>query len=286
MRKNLFTMILYLTLILVCSVAFLLFLRGQSLGTDRRPPAITFAEETPELSARDPREALLQGVTATDDRDGDVTDSLVVADIRLLTKDGTARVTYAAFDAAGNVTKASRNVKFTDYRSPRLSLTTGLTFNQNTKFDLFSIVKAEDMLDGDISHRVRIMSLDEDGIANAGSHKVQVNVSNSMGETVSLVLPVEVYAAGTYQATLELTDYLVYLPVGGTLDTQSYLASYIRSNANVSLKDGLPEGFHLEVKSKVQTRVPGVYTVDYWVTQTVNGVDYTGYARLIVVVEG
>jgi hypothetical protein len=130
------------------------------------------------------------------------------------------------------------------------------------------------------------MSLDEDGIANAGSHKVQVNVSNSMGETVSLVLPVEVYAAGTYQATLELTDYLVYLPVGGILDTQSYLASYIRSNANVSLKDGLPEGFHLEMKSKVQTRVPGVYTVDYWVTQTVNGTDYTGYARLIVVVEG
>ena len=286
MRKNLFTMILYLTLILVCSVVFLLFLRGQSLGTDHRPPVITFVEGTPELSARDPREALLQGVTATDDRDGDVTDSLVVADIRLLTKDGAVRVTYAAFDAAGNVTKASRNVKFTDYRSPRLSLTTGLTFNYNTRFDLFSIVKAEDMLDGDISHRVRIMSLDEEGIATVGSHKVQVNVSNSMGETVSLVLPVEVYAAGTYQATLELTDYLVYLPVGGTLDVQSYLASYIRGNANVSLKDGLPEGFHLEVKSKVQTRVPGVYTVDYRVTQTINGTDYTGYARLIVVVEG
>lgn len=286
MRKNLFTMILYLALILACSVAFLLFLRGQSLGTDRKPPAISFVEGTLELSARDPREALLQGVTATDDRDGDVTESLVVADLRLLTKDGTVRVTYAAFDAAGNVTKASRNVKFTDYESPRLSLSTGLTFNYNTRFDLFSIVKAEDMLDGDISHRVRITSLDEEGIANVGSHKVQVNVSNSLGETVSLVLPVEVYAAGTYQATLELTDYLVYLPVGGTLDVQSYLASYIRGNTNVSLKNGLPEGFHLEVKSKVQTRVPGVYTVDYRVTQTVNGTDYTGYARLIVVVEG
>ena len=101
MRKNLFRMVFYLTVILVCSVVFLLFLWGNHLRMDSEPPVISFSEELLEISASDPREALLRGVTATDAVDGDVTDSLVVAQLQLLDKDGSVRVTYAAFDAAG-----------------------------------------------------------------------------------------------------------------------------------------------------------------------------------------
>ena len=284
MRRNL----LYLALIMLCCGVFLLYVFGYQRAQDQQPPTISFAEEALALSTRDPRENLLQGVTAHDSKDGDVTDSLVVASIRLMDADGTIQVTYTAFDAAGNVTKAVRNAKYTDYESPRFSLKRSLTYQYNTAFDIFAAVQATDGLDGDISHRIRITTLDESSISTVGTHMVELKTSNSLGETVRLVVPVEVYAAGTYDGTLTLTDYLVYLPLGGKLDAESYLDTYTRAGAIIPLFDGIPEGCSLEVKSDVQPEIPGVYTVEYRLTQTVVGSTraYTGYAKLIVVVEG
>lgn len=286
MRKNIF----YLVLILLCAVAFALYLFVDRSRTDTQAPTISFSDEALKLSALDSKQALLQGVTAQDDKDGDVTASVVVASIQLADADGTVNVTYAAFDTAGNVTKAVRQVKFTDYESPRFTLDRSLTFAYSSGFDIFKMVGAEDLLDGDISHRVRITSLDSTSISTMGTHQVELKVSNSLGETVSLVVPVEVYAAGTYAATLTLTDYLIYLPKGVWFDSKSYLEGYTRGGIEVSLANGLPEGYSLEVKSDVQQGVPGVYTVEYRVTQTVgteeNAQSYTGYAKLIVVVEG
>lgn len=286
MRKNLYSTVLYLALILIWGVGFLLYLNGNHLRKDTKPPVIAFSFEILEISARDPKQALLRGVTATDDKDGDVTDSLVVAQLQMAGREGVVRVTYAAFDAAGNVTKATRQVRFTDYESPKFTLSTALAFSGNTKFDLFAIVKAQDMLDGDISHRVRITSLDDSAVTTVGDHSVQVTVSNSLGETVSLILPVEVYAAGTYQAAVALKEYLVYVPVGHKLDTQSYLKEFIRGNVTVDLTNGIPEGYTLDVRSNVKPGVPGVYTVEYRITEATGGAGYVGYTKLIVVVEG
>lgn len=286
MKRNLF----YIALILLCACVFVLYLAIHQSQTDTQPPTISFSGEMLAVSTQDPREALLQGVTAKDDVDGDVTDSAVVADIRLADKDGTIQVTYAAFDKAGNVTKAVRTAKYTDYRSPRFSLNASLTFAYNSRFDIFSVVEAEDVLDGDISHRIRITSLDESAIATVGDHLVELKARNSLGETVSLIVPVEVYAAGTYAATLTLTDYLIYLPVHGELNEEDFLNEYTRANTTVSLQGALPEGYSVEIESNVQPDVPGVYTVEYRATQTVgvgnNIKTYTGYAKLIVVVEG
>jgi hypothetical protein len=131
--------------------------------------------------------------------------------------------------------------------------------------------------------------LDDSPISDPGTHQVEVRVSNSLGDTVRLVIPVEVYTSGTYDATLSLTDYLVYLPVGGELDAKSYLDTYTLGGS-ISLRDGIPKGYSLKMNSNVQPDVPGVYTVEYRVTQTIGtGIyarEYTGYAKLIVVVEG
>jgi hypothetical protein len=285
MKKNLF----YLLLIMICTCAFLLYLLIYQLGLDNQAPTIYFSDEELEFSVLDSREMFLKGVTAQDNVDGDVTDSVVVAGIQLADGDGTIEVTYAAFDAAGNATTAVRKAKFTDYEPPRFSLNRSMTFTSNSEFNIFHMVQAEDMLDGDISHRIRITSLDEALVTTIGTHQLELKVSNSLGETVRLVIPVEVYVDGTYDAALSLTDYLVYLPAGGELNAESYLDAYIRGG-RVSLQEGLPEGYTLEMKNNVQPDVPGVYTVEYRVTQTVgagtNTRNYTGYAKLIVVVEG
>ena len=282
MKRNL----IYLSLFLVCVLAFGLFLTVTKARTDAQPPTISFAEGPVEFSATAPRATYLQGVTAWDDRDGDVTASVVVADVKLLDPDGSIRITYAAFDAAGNVTKASREAKFTDYESPKFTSDQSLTFASGTNFDLFKLIGAQDVLDGDISHRVRINSLDESTITATGIHNVELRVTNSLGETTRLVIPVEVYAAGTYTAKLTLTEYMVYLPVGEVLDENAYLDTFLAGNSSLSLADGLPENCTLDVINQVETDVPGVYTVEYRVSQRTGNATVTGYAKLIVVVEG
>lgn len=280
----------YLALTMLIFGCFLLYVFHHHQKTDAQPPKIAFSDQTLALSVHDPKSMLLQGVTATDNVDGDVTASLVVASIQLLDKSGNIQVTYAAFDAAGNAAKAVRQARYTDYQSPRFCVQQSLTFAYNSSFNLLRLIQAQDILDGDISHRIRTISLDDSSLSTLGTHYVELKVSNTLGETAKLVIPVEVYESGLYDATVTLTDYLIYMPVGGTLAPESYLEEYIRAGSAVALWETLPEGYAIEIENNVQPDVPGVYTISYWVTQTVgtgaNAKSHTGYAKLIVVVEG
>lgn len=256
--------------------------------TDGNPPRIEMSEEMLQLSVLDSEEALLQGVTASDREDGDVTASLIVENIRLLDADGNATVSYAAFDRAGNVTKATRQVQFIDYESPRFSLTAPLLLHQSSNLDALNYIHASDLLDGDITRRIRATLLTENVISTVGEHLVEFRVTNSLGDTVKLELPLEVYAQ-TYQATLNLTDYLIYLPEGAAFDPEHYLSSYKEQNETISLKGGIPETLSVQVVGTVDTNTPGVYTIEYRV-QTMAGENETvqtkARTRLIVVVEG
>ena len=81
------------------------------LRADRTPPEITCSEEL--LYAHDLSEKeLLQGVTAQDQQDGDVTDSLVVESVSRNDAEKTAIVIYAARDESNNVSKASRVLRY------------------------------------------------------------------------------------------------------------------------------------------------------------------------------
>lgn len=273
-----------LILILACLGMFLAYRIVTKANTDTCPPVITFSEETLELSVEDPQSALLQGVTAKDAIDGDVTDLLVVEKVRILDGNGKIQVTYAAFDRSGNVTKAERTGRYTDYVSPRFHLSRALVFSTNASFDLFRIVSAEDGLDGDLSARLRITLLDETSVSAQGTHRVQLRVTNSLEDTAVLEVPVEVYAAGTYTADLTLSDYLIYLPVGSSFQPQDYLSGITFDKKTVSLQNGCPDGYDLEMNNTVNTAQPGVYTVHYKVTAA--GGYYVGYSMLIVVVEG
>ncbi len=258
--------------------------------TDRTAPVITVEEQLLELSAWDPREALLQGVTARDDVDGDVTTSLVVESVRLVNSDGIAAVTYAAFDKSGNVSKQTREVRFTDYESPRFELEYPLLFAQNRSYDVLGAITAEDMLDGDLTHRIRATVLDEVTSGYSGSYDVQFRVTNSLGDTVILELPVEVYTPGIFEGNLTLTDYLVYLKQGSRFNAENYLKSFAVGREEFSLRAGVPDDLKLTITGKVETGVPGVYVVDYRITYNA-GTEYaeqiyTAYSKLIVVVEG
>ena len=274
-----------IVLIIACIGLLLGYRVLARIRADHTPPQIHMDGNLLEISALEPRSALLQGVTATDNRSGDVTASLVVESVRLLHRDGTVAVTYAAFDKAGNVAKQTREVRFADYESPKFSLSQPLMFSQTSSYDVLNIISAQDMLDGKISHRIRATILDAVDTGYSGTHNVQFRVTNSLGEMVELVLPVEIYAPSLFEGNLTLTEYLIYLKQGDAFNARSYLDSFSVGREEKSLRGGVPEGMNLIISGKVDTNVPGVYTIDYQVTRDTSGQTYTAYSRLIVVVE-
>lgn len=285
-KKNL----LLLVPLTLSAALFLGYRAWAGLQTDKTPPQISISGEALQLSVSAPKSDLLHGITAEDDRDGDVTGSLVVEKISMTDSDGTIEVSVAAFDGAGNVSKATRTARYTDYQGPRFTLNRSLTFAYGSNFDLLEAVGATDPLDGNIQHRIRATSQDNTSVSSVGNHEVEFRVTNSLGDTIRATLPITVYSADAYGLTVELKNYLVYLKTGSAFDAEQYLRQVTRGISTASFQDGTPAGYSVRISGDVNTGIPGVYPVDYTVTYvqpTVDGTQYiSGIARLIVIVEG
>lgn len=282
-----------LALIALCLITFFVYRAVDQARTDSEPPVIHISEEPLDLSVNAPKGILLQDVTAQDDISGDVTASVVLENIRLLDSDGKISVGYAAFDQAGNVAKAQRELRYNNYRSPRFSLSGPLLYPFGRTFDVFNEIGAQDDIDGDIRHHVRAMLVEDTSITALGTHMVQFQVNNSLGDTTTEIFPVEVYPAEDYNATLTLKEYMIYLPVGGIFNAKFYPDTFTYNRETIELGMVLPEKYTLEIDGEVDTRTPGVYPVTYTLNYTEKNQwtgkitsEFIGYSKLIVVVEG
>lgn len=265
---------LLLLVLVVASLAAYLVATGND---DTQPPALRLESDTLLLSVNDPEQALLAGVTATDDRDGDVTDLTVVEQISDLNADHTATVTYAAFDRSGNVARATRTVIYTDYTPPVLGLKEPLVFTPGNAATLLSRITVTDAIDGDISNRLKAsLTGSSTNISEVGTHQVALRVTNSMGHTLRLTLPVDVLPTGVYGGTLTLTESLVYVKVGSPFHAADYFANMKLGTAKLTLNDIV-----LHTESDVNTSTPGVYSVAY----TAQRGTVQAFSRLIVIVE-
>ena len=275
-------------LLILCLVLFGLFWAYNRIRTDSKAPKITVEQPDviPEVSVQDPQSVMLQGMSAWDDRDGDVTDLIIVEKITKLDASGQVQVSYAAFDRSGNVAKTQRIFQYTDYEGPRFSLSAPLIYSSGVQFDIHANIYAEDWLDGDIRHRIKTTAMDNTYLNEVGIHQVQFRVANSLGDQETLILPVEVVEAGSYTGHLQLKDYLIYLPVGADFDPQAYLQTYIHQTRSMPLTSGTPDGLELWTQDTVKTDTPGVYTVTYIAKYSYGSASSMGYTKLIVVVEG
>lgn len=253
---------------------------------DTTGPVITVEEGLLEISVKDPAEVLMQGVRAVDDRDGDVTASVLIESIYGINENKESTVTYAAFDAAGNVTKTQRVIRYRDYHAPRFTLSRSLTYAYGRKIDLLQDVGAEDVLEGSIGRRIHAALISETAsIETEGVHQVKLQVANSLGDTVQLVVPVEVYDPEWYNAEVTLSSYLVYLKAGTQFNPRSYLKSFVVRGEVQNINGITPEGISVEIDSKVRMDVPGLYEVRYVLSQTEGMMTHTGIAKLLVIVE-
>ena len=103
MRKKIEMVLAVLLLIAIAITVFVLMLK------DTKAPEITFTE-VPVYYEGDDDSVLLQGVKATDNKDGDVSDSVVIDHVMTNPDSNIVTVYYAAKDSANNVTKASRQI--------------------------------------------------------------------------------------------------------------------------------------------------------------------------------
>jgi hypothetical protein len=253
---------------------------------DTTGPVLTVEEGMLEISVKDRETALMKGIHAEDDRDGDVTASILVESIYGISEDHVTTVTYAAFDRAGNVTKLQRKVRFVDYQSPRFEAYGSLTFPGNIGFDLMDYVGAYDVLEGDIRRRVHATLVsDTKSISAEGNHQVKLMVTNSLGDTVEVVIPVMVYSSEWYTADVRLTNHLIYLKQGSAFQAEDYLKTFVFRGDPIDIGQEIPEDINVEIQNGVRTDVPGVYEVTYILSKNLNGTNHSGVARLIVIVE-
>lgn len=95
---------------------FVLFLGGISvysiITADTEGPAIIFGEEEIVYREKEDERNLLEGIAANDERDGDVTDSLMIESIITLSGETKVKIIYVAKDHKNNITKVSKIVPY------------------------------------------------------------------------------------------------------------------------------------------------------------------------------
>lgn len=257
-------------LLVLSSVAFGVSRGVVYLNKDDTIPEIVCSAGVLSISASDGEEALLQGVTAYDEKDGDLTDRIVVESIVGTNTPGRVSVTYAVSDSDHHVSSYVRTVEYTDYVSPRFSLSKPLIYTVGEGLRVRDRLSASDIIDGSLTERIKV-NASSSSTYYAGTFPITFEVTNSLGDTSTLTLDAIVRESEYGAPEINLTQYLVYLAKGEKLSTQSYISSVVNGeNRNVKAK--LPTGGLKE----------GVNTVTYSCT---NGDGLTGTTVLYVVVE-
>lgn len=98
-----------LELVLVALVALCVIV---VIKTDRIAPEIQIPEGDVTYTAGEDVAVLLHGVTARDNKDGDITSSVRVAEISVIEGGTKAVVVYAVYDKANNISKSTRIVNY------------------------------------------------------------------------------------------------------------------------------------------------------------------------------
>lgn len=267
------------------------------LNSDDAGPEIRMDQYTISVSAAAGEAELLAGVTAVDQRDGDVTGTLVVEKMGNFIEDGRREIVIAAFDSDNHITKSTREIVYTDYRAPRFSLTAPLKFPLGTS-NVLANLSADDVLDGSLTGNIKMSGEYTITVDKAGDYPVLFTVSNSAGDLSSLPVTVTMYDRGEEGAKpqISLSQYIVYTTPGIPVNPWDYVLSiemegelYERDLDGV-LRDMTPKEQQLrtEVRPEEVTaiqdfdyNVPGVYEMTYQITDKDGD---AGSVRLIVVV--
>ena len=263
-------------------ISILLFVGSSFLEeymSDDTKPVITAEETYLELSVEDSEDRLLEGITAYDETDGDLTHSIMIQGKSHLDDEGKITVTYVVFDKDNNFSTLQRQVYYTDYHGPEFALTEPLVFTRNKNVSILDYVTAQDPLDGDLTNKVKVSGTSVD-MTSSGIYPVSLEVTNSYGDRAIVDTNVVVRDSAT-SSRIELTDYLVYVDKNSQFDPAQYVAGIVSSSGEELETDGLTvykDGVavtNIRVAGEVDTAEPGCYQLEYaYETSRSNGFAY------------
>ena len=301
------TRLLVLILLIVSVIAFGIMRFIEFSRQDYTMPEIRMEKEEITMSVNDPEEVILEGVTAYDKKDGNLSNVLVVEYISNFISDNRRIATLAVGDANGNISEAKRTIRYSDYQPPRFSLDGPLIFSVNaSNTDILSGISATDLLDGSINEKIRIdIENKSSRSTSAGDYSAEISVTNSAGDTSKLDVTLSLYDQSELNSMpdINLTKYLIYIKKGESIDPWSYVESVRMNNTEYTKYDdgalysvnyqttlstnpeeaeeAVIHESEMQIANGVDSTTPGVYEVVY---RIVNKSEVTGTVRLIVVV--
>ena len=238
MRKLQITLI---ALFLAVAIAFCAVFLHDRLTADHTAPRIVSDGVPLEVSVNATDAELCAGLTAADDRDGDLTDRIIVRRVSQLTGANSAQATYTVFDSASNFCTFTRPIYYTDYHKPRFSLSQPLVYG----------VGSTDLTD---KMRLTLVNL---SVGTEGDYRIRVQVTNSAGDTSMLSLTVMIRNRTARHPVITLSDYLVYATGDETPeDYRSLITSVLQSEHGASVDPS-----KVEISGKIDHEHPGSYDV-------------------------
>ena len=164
---------------------------GNPIDNKPAPEGVSYEpihRPAPEFVEQSTQQELLVGVSAYDAEDGDLSTDIIIEKMSNIIKGNRREITYVVCDSDNNVTKVAKEITYTDYKKPVIKPVSDVPVIKERKYaDILACFKATDVIDGDISSKIRIDSIDtsRDSI-NRGVFPVTLSVTNSCGDIAYL----------------------------------------------------------------------------------------------------
>ncbi len=271
-----FVRTIVIILFILAAAAFGISKAVELKNRDTSIPEITSDREVLEIPCDYTEEQLMEGLTACDAKDGDLTAEIVAGNFSRFLSPGLCDLTYVVFDSSNQPGSLTRRVRFTDYHSPDFTLTDPLVFEESegSYTTVMDQIGASDMLEGDLSDWV-IQTDSDANYQKSGDYHVQMEVTNSYGDTSSLSLPVHVVKSGSQSMEIVLSSWIVYLDPGSEIRPADYVTALYNGNGESIGAEAV------SWESGVDTQTPGVYEIHYTVS---DGQGHSGETWMTVVV--
>lgn len=238
-----------------------------------KPNELREAAEMLVYSKYSPGEKAYEGLTAYDEKDGDITNQIFIESVSKFTEPGVCKATYSVCDNDNHIAKVTRKIVFEGYKSPEFRLDNDLVFTTLEPIDLSQIVGAEDVIQGDITSNV-IVSVDEFAAGTAGTYTVHAEATNDYGDVSTIDFPLILEERDAGAPVIELNTYLIYLKKGSNFSPRSLVTSATDKNGDTINS--------VTYKTNLNPNAEGLYTVDYYATDE-RGLK--GHSALLVIVK-
>ena len=200
----------------------------------------------------------LEGVTATDIEDGNLTSKIkVIKNTVDINKPGTYEVTYQVTDSANNTTTKTIKVTVKENKAPQITAEDKI-ITQNKEFDELEGVTATDTEDGDLTSKIKVIENNVD-IKAIGIYKIVYEVADSKNKKTRKEIKVEVVKDRA--PVINAVNQIILL--NDEFDELEGVTAIDSEDGDLTSKIKV-------IENTVDTKVEGDYKITYQVTDSAN----------------